>query len=98
LPQIAAHADRHLHVTKTVEKDRTQVAVRALDEEGRVEEIGRMLGGAQVTEGIRASAREMLEWRAWAGESESKSKGESERAAAKGKLRGTGPSGRAEAR
>jgi len=67
------------------------IAVRArLDDEARIEEIARMLGGAAVTVGIRASARELLVGRQ-AGRhpdrrpGESKAKGESERAKAKGR-------------
>jgi hypothetical protein len=61
-----------------------------LDAEGRVEELGRMLGGENISEGLRASAREMLANRAVGpvvprqAKGESKPKGESERAKAKG--------------
>jgi DNA repair protein RecN (Recombination protein N) len=77
LPQIAAYADAHFHVAKSVDGGRTRVTVAGLDDEGRVGELGRMLGGAQVTAGIRASALEMLATRRRS-ESEPKSKGESE--------------------
>jgi DNA repair protein RecN (Recombination protein N) len=60
LPQIAAFADTHFLIEKRVERGRTQTSVLRLDDAGRVEEIGRMLGGAAITEGLRASAREML--------------------------------------
>ena len=45
LPQIAAFADRHFHVRKRTEGARTRATVSMLDEDGRVEEIARMLGG-----------------------------------------------------
>ncbi len=45
LPQIAAFADRHFHVRKRTTGARTRATVSMLDEEGRVEEIARMLGG-----------------------------------------------------
>ena len=65
LPQIAAYADTHFVIDKqrraTVELSN---AVAKLDESGRVEELARMLGGEAVTEGLRASAREMLIGRA----------------------------------
>ncbi len=55
----------------------------------RVEELARMLGGAASPTAVRASAREMLAQRVAQGESESKAKGESERAKAKpGRQRG----------
>lgn len=92
LPQIAASADTHFQIEKRVEGGRTRTTVARLDAAARVEEIGRMLGGADVTDGIRRSAREMLVARAAAGgggavasapPGESKPKGESERAKAK---------------
>jgi DNA repair protein RecN (Recombination protein N) len=90
LPQIAACADTHFAIEKRVERGRTRTSVVRLDAEGRVEELGRMLGGETVTEGLRASAREMLANRPAAlsagkrAKGESKPKGESERAKAKG--------------
>ena len=80
LPQIAAYADAHYAIEKRVERGRTRTTVKRLDEDARVGEIGRMLGGEMVTEGMRASAREMLRLRG-----ERKPKGESERAKAKGR-------------
>jgi DNA repair protein RecN (Recombination protein N) len=77
LPQIAAYADTHFQIDKRVEKGRTKTTVVRLDAAGRVEEIGRMLGGAGITQGIRASAREMLDVRRAKGEP--MVKGESER-------------------
>jgi hypothetical protein len=35
--------------------------VDRLDKDGRVEEVARMIGGASVTEQVRASARELLD-------------------------------------
>jgi len=90
LPQIAACADTHFAIEKRVEHGRTRTSVVKLDADGRVEELGRMLGGEIVTEGLRASAREMLAHRSAdlpagrGAKGESKSKGESERAKAKG--------------
>jgi DNA repair protein RecN (Recombination protein N) len=93
LPQIAACADTHFAIEKRVERGRTRTSVSRLDGDGRVEELGRMLGGTTVTDGLRASAREMLANRQPAvviptagrkAKGESTSKGESERAKAKG--------------
>ena len=71
LPQIAASADTHFAIEKRVEGGRTRTTVRRLDEAGRVEELARMLGGERVSDGIRASAREML-----VGRRKAKAKGE----------------------
>ncbi len=66
LPQIAAKADHHLVVQKAIEGGRTVSRVRVLDEEERVEELARMLGGKQVTATTRKHAAEMLASRAGA--------------------------------
>jgi DNA repair protein RecN (Recombination protein N) len=75
LPQIAACADTHFQIEKKLHSGRTRTSVVRLTVEGRVDELSRMLGGAAVTDHIRASAREMLETQG--------AKGESERAKAK---------------
>jgi DNA repair protein RecN (Recombination protein N) len=82
LPQIAAYADAHYAIEKRVEAGRTRTTVVRLNRDARVSEIGRMLGGEMVTERVRASAEEMLRTRA---KGERPSKGESERAKAKGR-------------
>jgi DNA repair protein RecN (Recombination protein N) len=60
LAQIAAQADVHLHVAKAVKGGRTYTTVTPLDRQGRVEEIARIIGGAEITETTRRSAEEML--------------------------------------
>jgi DNA repair protein RecN (Recombination protein N) len=81
LPQIAAYADTHFQIDKRVEAGRTRTTVRRLGDEGRIDELARMLGGEAITDGLRRSAREMLAERA---KGEGTTKGESERAKAKG--------------
>jgi DNA repair protein RecN (Recombination protein N) len=75
LPQIAAYADTHFAIEKRVDGGRTRTTVRRLDGAARVEEVARMLGGAAISDGLRASAREMLVGR----KAGAKAKGESER-------------------
>ena len=60
LPQIAAHATTHFSISKTVQKGRTLTRVDRLSAEARQEELARMIGGADVSAAVRASAREML--------------------------------------
>jgi DNA repair protein RecN (Recombination protein N) len=60
LPQIAAHGTTQFRIEKTVRGARTVTSVEHLDAAARVDEIGRMIGGAALTEQIRASARELL--------------------------------------
>jgi DNA repair protein RecN (Recombination protein N) len=59
-PQIARFADAHLLVQKSATSARTRVALEKLDRRGRVEELARMLTGAEITESARRHARELL--------------------------------------
>ena len=58
--QIARFADVHLLVRKATVADHTEVRLERLDRRGRVEEIARMLTGAEITESARRHARELL--------------------------------------
>lgn len=60
LPQIASMAHRHFYIEKAVTGDRTVVSVRPLTFKERVDELARMLGGAEMTELTRKHAQEML--------------------------------------
>ena len=59
-PQIARFADNHLVVQKETLDGRTLVNVNKLDRSGRVEELARMLTGAEITDSARRHARELL--------------------------------------
>ena len=61
LPQIAAVADYHYLIQKTAEDDHVRTWITALDDDASVRELARMLGGANITERILDSAREMKE-------------------------------------
>jgi DNA repair protein RecN (Recombination protein N) len=61
LPQVAAFADLHLRVEKSVLEGRTATCVERLEGEGQVAEVARMLGGARVTEKTLEHAREMIQ-------------------------------------
>ncbi|MCC5885633.1 MAG: DNA repair protein RecN [Gammaproteobacteria bacterium] len=58
LPQVAALAHQHLAVEKS-DQDSARVTIRTLDEDERVGELARMLGGVEVTAQTRAHANEM---------------------------------------
>jgi len=60
LAQIAAQGSTQFQIEKTVRGQRTVTTVVRLEGESRVDEIARMMGGAAVTEQVRASARELL--------------------------------------
>ncbi|MGB0720921.1 MAG: DNA repair protein RecN [Gammaproteobacteria bacterium] len=61
LPQVAAQAHGHLHVSKEKTGTDTRTAISTLDGETRVREIARMLGGVELTEATLNHAREMIE-------------------------------------
>ena len=61
LAQIAAMADHHFEISKTVESNGTATHIRELDEESSVRELARILGGAEITPAVLESAREMKE-------------------------------------
>lgn len=60
LPQIAAFADRHIRIVKDEEGGRTATRLMVLDEQGRVEELVRMIGGSHQSATAEANARELL--------------------------------------
>jgi DNA repair protein RecN (Recombination protein N) len=60
LPQVAAQAHQHLYVEKNNKTDITSSSVRLLNDEERIEEIARMLGGVTITANTLAHAKEML--------------------------------------
>jgi DNA repair protein RecN (Recombination protein N) len=76
LPQIAAYADTHFEIEKTVEGGRTRTTVRRLEPGARIDEVARMLGGEAISDGLRQSAREMLADRAKGQARPAKAKGE----------------------
>lgn len=60
LGQVAAFANRHLRVLKTIGDQYTASDVVSLHGEERVEEIARMLSGMSDSETAKASARELM--------------------------------------
>ncbi len=60
LPQVAAFADFQYFISKTVQNNRTKTTVVELTKEERVEEIARMLAGAEVTTLTKEHAKELL--------------------------------------
>lgn len=60
LPQVAAYADTHLHVSKNVGDEAVTSGVRSLGEAERVEELARMLAGLDDSDTGRAHAAELL--------------------------------------
>jgi DNA repair protein RecN (Recombination protein N) len=59
-PQVAAHAHHHYRASKVVEANSAESLMVALDHSARVDELARMLGGAQVTDQTLSHASELL--------------------------------------
>lgn len=60
LPQIAAFADVHFHVSKSEAGGRTETCVKRLTDKQRLAETARMVGGVKVSAQARAHAKAML--------------------------------------
>ncbi len=60
LPQIAGKADTHLFVYKTTDSVTTHTHIKALNPTERVEEIARMLHGANPSEKVLEAAKELI--------------------------------------
>ena len=58
--QIAAVADNHYLILKSETDGRMKTSIVPLDNEGRIDEISRIIGGVNITDQIRATATEML--------------------------------------
>jgi DNA repair protein RecN (Recombination protein N) len=63
LPQIAAYGRAHFRIAKSIRRDRTMTEVDRLTGAAREEELARMIGGADISTAVLASAREMLDAR-----------------------------------
>ncbi len=60
LPQVAAQADSHFRIEKTVDAEPALTTVEALEGDGVVEELCRMLGAGASDEAARQHARDLL--------------------------------------
>lgn len=61
LAQIAAMADRHYVIEKTVRDSDTVTGIRLMDETESIDELARLLGGAKITDAVIKNAKEMKE-------------------------------------
>lgn len=61
LPQVAAYADTHLHVSKDIGDVAVTSGVAALQPEARIEELARMMAGLDDSDTGRAHAAELFE-------------------------------------
>ncbi len=93
LPQVAAYADAHIHISKRVTGGRTLTSAAPLLADARIEELARMMAGdtsAAMLEGARALLKAKAKGESLQGESERAAKGESESGRDDGGRRGKG--------
>jgi DNA repair protein RecN (Recombination protein N) len=64
LPQIAAYGQAHFQISKSVRRDRTLTEVSRVAGPDRERELARMIGGADISATVVASAREMIQAKA----------------------------------
>ncbi|MFP5113529.1 DNA repair protein RecN [Bacillaceae bacterium C204] len=60
LPQVAAMADTHLFIAKVIKGGRTKTSVTPLQFEDKINEIGRMISGTEITDLTKKHAEELL--------------------------------------
>lgn len=60
LAQVAAFADTHLFIQKSVKAGRTFTTISALSQEERVYELARIMGGEEISSTVLAGARELM--------------------------------------
>ncbi len=60
LPQVAGCGHQQLFVAKQTKAGKTETQMNKLDNDQRVSELARLLGGSQITESTLANARELL--------------------------------------
>ena len=56
---IAAMADAHYLIEKQTDDQKTTTGIRLLNEDEEIQELARILGGAEITHAVLATAREM---------------------------------------
>ena len=59
-PQVAAHAHHHYRASKVIEDNSAESLMAPLNQQQRIEELARMLGGAKVTKQTLSHASELL--------------------------------------
>ncbi|MDR7237038.1 DNA repair protein RecN [Neobacillus drentensis] len=60
LPQVAAMADTHLFISKIIKGGRTKTSVTPLQMDEKINEIGRMISGTEITDLTKKHAEELL--------------------------------------
>lgn len=59
--QVAAYAEEHFFLYKEVQDGKTYTRVQPLDTDGRIQELARIMGGVEITDLQKESAKELLQ-------------------------------------
>lgn len=59
--QVAAYAEAHFFLYKEVQDGKTYTRVQPLDTDGRIQELARIMGGVEITDLQKESAKELLQ-------------------------------------
>lgn len=59
--QVASQAHQHICVTKRISDGKTQTHVKLLTDDGRMDELSRLLSGKDITDEARAAAKKLME-------------------------------------
>jgi DNA repair protein RecN (Recombination protein N) len=60
LPQVAGNGHQQMFVSKNTKGGKTETKMFTLNEEQRVEELARLLGGSEITQSTLANAKELI--------------------------------------
>ncbi|MDP5290816.1 DNA repair protein RecN [Oceanimonas sp. CHS3-5] len=60
LPQVAGNGHQHFFVSKSSDTQNTETRMQELDQQHRLQELARLLGGNRITDNTLANARELL--------------------------------------
>lgn len=60
LPQVAGSGHQQLFVAKQTKAGKTETRIHRLDENQRIDELARLLGGSTITDSTKANAKELL--------------------------------------
>ena len=60
LPQVASRGTNHIRVEKQIENDSTKTVLNSLNNEERVEEIAKLMSGAEINQAAIENAKNLM--------------------------------------
>jgi len=62
LPQVASMGDSNYYIKKTVENDKTYTSIELVDQQLKIKEVERLMGGTNISQYSQKHAQEMILW------------------------------------